>query len=127
MNGCYINGALRNFALISFGFGFWEKKFCFENLVVEWIKCVQNTDVSLYIGLAPYKLGTENQPDKKEWETGVNVVADQLKNIFARGEINGIALFSYSSLSNKNELFLKQKENITKEILKNKEKTNENN
>ncbi len=112
---------------IYFGFDYPLEKFCFENLVVEWINCVQNTDVLLYIGLAPYKLGTESEPDKKEWGKGVNVVADQLKNIFARGEINGIALFSYSSLSNKNELFLKQRENITKEILKNKEKTNENN
>ena len=34
MNGCYIDGALRSFALISFDFGFWEMKFCFGNLLV---------------------------------------------------------------------------------------------
>lgn len=107
---------------IYFGFYYPLEKFCFENLVVEWIKCVQNTDVSLHIGLAPYKLGTENEADKKEWENGVCVVSDQLKNIFARGEISGIAFFSYSSLINKNELFIKQRQNITKEISDNKEK-----
>ena len=107
---------------IYFGFDYPLEKFCFENLVVEWIKCVQNTDVSLYIGLAPYKLGTENEADKAEWAEGVYVVSDQLKNVFARGEIEGIVLYSYSSLSNENELFLKQRENIKNEISVNKEK-----
>lgn len=102
---------------IYFGFNYPVEKYCFENLVLDWIKCVSDSNVSLYIGLAPYKLGTANEPDKAEWEMGVNVVADQLKNIFARGEINGIALFSYSSISNNGEHFVQQRNNIKQEII----------
>ena len=78
--------------------------------------------MKLYIGLAPYKLGTESGPDKEEWNNGVTVVSNQMKNVFSKGEISGISLFSYSALNNSEPLFITQKENIKEEIRVFKEK-----
>lgn len=105
---------------IYFGFNYPTEKFCFENLVIEWINCTKDTSVLLYIGLSPYKLGTETGPDGEEWKNGTDVVANQLKNIFAKSGISGFSLFSYSSISNNGELYTIQRENIKREILQKK-------
>ncbi|MEE0947003.1 MAG: family 10 glycosylhydrolase [Acutalibacteraceae bacterium] len=102
-----------------FGFDYPIEKFTFEQLTIDWIKLTQNTDTTLYIGLAPYKLDTDNSLDNAEWENGTDIVARQLLHIKNQADIKGAVFFSSSYLFKEEENFKKQNENI-KNIIKEK-------
>ncbi len=81
-----------------FGFEYPNERFCFENLLMQWVNLVSPTKTALYIGLAPYKLGTDATPDTTEWKQGVDVVANELKALYAQPFVSGAVFFSASSL-----------------------------
>ena len=59
-------------------------------LVDWWCNTVKGTGVKLYIGLAPYRLGTPG------WST--RELADQLRYNSSRKEVDGNIMFSYSKI-----------------------------
>ena len=59
-------------------------------LVDWWCSTVQNTNVKLYIGLAPYRLGTPG------WST--RELADQLRYNSSKRNVSGNIMFSYSKI-----------------------------
>lgn len=50
------------------------------------------------VGLAPYKLGTDSEPDSAEWKNGTNIVARQIKACLDSEAVTGYVLFSYTSV-----------------------------
>lgn len=101
-----------------FGFDYPNEKFAFEKLLLDWINLVGDSKTKLYIGLAPYKLDTEKAPDNKEWKDGADIVARQIRHIKNQAEVGGAVLFSYSYIFKDNRNFIKQKEEISKELKK---------
>ena len=96
---------------IYFGFNYPNENFGFKKLLKCWLDYIDG-DVLVYIGLAPYKLNTDQEPDSKEWENGTDIVSKQIEICKKSGRIKGVVLFSVSSLFNEQEIFKAQKENI---------------
>lgn len=96
-----------------FGFDYPDKQYCFDNLLEEWIDLVkENTEVKLKIGLAPYKIGTDTEADREEWNNSEDIIARQAEICCKNGNVAGFVLFSYSSLVSDEELNSKQRENL---------------
>lgn len=100
-----------------FGFEYPVESFTFEQLLLDWIKLTQNSNTRLCIGLAPYKLDTQQTPDNEEWKDGTGIVARQLLHIKNQADISGAVFFSSSYLFKEDENHIIQKENI-KNIIK---------
>ena len=58
----------------------------------------ENKAVKLAVGLAPYKLGTDSEPDSAEWKNGTDIVARQIKACLDSEAVTGYVLFSYTSV-----------------------------
>ncbi len=99
-----------------FGFDYPTEKFTFEQLVLDWIKLTENSSARLCIGLAPYKLDTQQTPDSEEWKDGTDIVARQVLHIKNQADISGAVFFSSSYLFREEENYIIQKENISKAI-----------
>lgn len=87
-----------------FGFDYPQEKYRFENLLNEWRAIPRAKGVKLVIGLASYKLGTKNEPDCTEWETGTDILARQVAACLNQDDVSGVCFFSYSSLFIDDEL-----------------------
>lgn len=81
-----------------FGFEYPDRNFKFENLFEKWQKEVAYTETKLLIGLATYKIGTQNEPDKQEWANGKEVINRQVDICKNDSDILGHIYFSYSSM-----------------------------
>lgn len=79
-----------------FGFNYPTDDFKFENLISDWINVTDNKDVKLMIGLAAYKINTQNEPDREEWQNGVDVIKRQTEICEQNPDIYGHIYFSYS-------------------------------
>lgn len=100
-----------------FGFNYPDKQFCFDNLLDEWLSLVsENNQVELKIGLAPYKIGTDAEADREEWNGSEDIIARQAEKCYKNGDVAGYVLFSYSSLASDASLNLKQRENLSEII-----------
>ena len=100
---------------IYFGFEYPSYEYQFEKLVKDWKKLMKvNKNVELHIGLATYKIGTEVEPDKKEWQKKTDIIARQVEICKEDAEISGYIYFSYSSLFDDAELNSKQRDNLLK-------------
>lgn len=96
-----------------FGFDYPDREFCFDNLLDEWIELSKvNTEVELKIGLAPYKIGTDSEADREEWNTSEDIIARQAEICYKNGSVSGYVFFSYSSLFSDKELNTKQREKL---------------
>lgn len=100
-----------------FGFEYPIDKFKFNNLLLYWSALLEDTNAKFYIGLANYKIGTENEPDKAEWNEKDDIIARQIK-LLRQEKADGFVFFSYSSLFSSNELNIKQTEKINELINK---------
>ena len=94
-----------------FGFEYPVEQFRFNNLIVKWMDLTANKDAQLYCGLAPYKIGTDAEADRDEWNNYDDIIARQIK-LIKENKLDGYAFFSYTSLFSDNELNRKQLENI---------------
>ena len=81
-----------------FGFDYPDSNFKFNNLIADWQNLAQNTDTKLLIGLATYKINTQNQPDRQEWSNGTQIIIRQTQMCKSEKEISGHIYFSYSSM-----------------------------
>lgn len=98
-----------------FGFEYPDENFRFENLLAEWKGAAdKNADVSLIIGLAPYKIGTESEKDSAEWCGSDDIIARQAEICISDERVDGFVLFSYSSFFSPAELNAHQRENYLK-------------
>ncbi len=81
-----------------FGFQYPDSNYNFDNLITEWENLINKTRTKLLIGLASYKIGTQNEPDKAEWKNGVDVIKRQVE--LCKNDINilGYVYFSYTSM-----------------------------
>ncbi len=102
-----------------FGFLYPDERFGFERLVVDWIKLTENTGVDLAIGLAAYKNGTEKEPDRAEWYSGQDIVANELRYIYGFPEISGAVFYAYDALFGEDPKAIEQRKNI-EEVIKSK-------
>lgn len=104
---------------IYFGFEYPDPSFSFENLLSEWEALVEcNDNVGLLIGLASYKIGTDAESDKAEWQNESDIIARQVKCCYESRRVAGYVLFSYSSVFGGQELNEKQRENLADYIKK---------
>ncbi|MEE1198279.1 MAG: family 10 glycosylhydrolase [Acutalibacteraceae bacterium] len=94
-----------------FGFEYPVEQFKFDNLIVKWMDLTANKDAQLYCGLAPYKIGTNTEADRDEWNNYDDIIARQIK-LIKENKLDGYAFFSYTSLFSDNELNRRQLENI---------------
>lgn len=102
-----------------FGFEYPNSDFCFDNLMREWTEISSiNENVSLEIGLAPYKLGTDTEPDTAEWKNGTDIVARQIDSCINSGAVSGYVLFSYTYVFSENPLNREQKEKIKETVIR---------
>ncbi len=98
---------------IYFGFDYPLEEYRFKTLFKEWEEIAKiNTDVSLLIGLASYKIGTDIEADKTEWQTDESIIAKQAKMCYESSFAGGYVLFSYTSLFSEEELNTKQRDNL---------------
>lgn len=81
-----------------FGFEYPNNNFKFENLVKDWQNLTKKSETKLVIGLATYKINTENEPDRTEWANGTEVINRQIKICEKNEKIYGHIFFSYSSM-----------------------------
>lgn len=81
-----------------FGFNYPDSDYKFNNLLGAWQKEIAGTDAKLLIGLATYKIGTPNEPDRAEWSDGGEVIKRQTEICKESGGIAGHIYFSYSSM-----------------------------
>lgn len=81
-----------------FGFEYPDNNFKFENLVKDWQKLTEKSETKLAIGLATYKINTENEPDCTEWSNGTDVITRQIKICQNNSAISGHMFFSYTSM-----------------------------
>ena len=65
-----------------------------ENMLKKWVSLKRNDSVKLYIGLAAYKIGTEDQ--NNEWIENTDILKRQILSLRAKN-VRGFSLFSYST------------------------------
>ncbi len=84
-----------------FGFCYPDNRFCFENLLKEWKETVNGTETKLLIGLAPYKIETEQKPDCEEWNDP-NVLIKETEICLNDASVSGEVYFSFETLFSEN-------------------------
>lgn len=90
---------------IYWGFEYPEEEYRFDNMCDKWILLKNNSNKAVYVGLAAYKIGTEDLGD--EWIKESAILKKQAKQLYEAG-FDGFSLFSYSS-------FFSEKTENTKE------------
>lgn len=100
-----------------FGFDYPIAEFRFNNLIDEWKELMEcNRDVGLLIGLATYKIGSDSEQDKAEWQSDTDIIERQVEVCHEDERVGGYILFSYTSLFSTDELNSKQRENLSNYI-----------
>lgn len=71
-------------------------KLRFEDALKSWTELDLAKDMQLYIGLAGYKAGTDE--DEGTWEKSENILKEEYKILKKNNKVGGFMLYSYSSL-----------------------------
>lgn len=71
-------------------------KLRFEDALTSWTELELAQDMQLYVGLAGYKAGTDE--DEGTWETSETILKDEYKILKKNNKVGGFMLYSYSSL-----------------------------
>ena len=87
-----------------FGFEYPTEKFRFSSLLNDWTDLKRHPSVSLYIGIAAYKLGAEDA-GSNEWQVSGDILKKQTADAQTRAD--GVIIYSYSGLF-KNEKINRQ-------------------
>lgn len=74
-------------------FGYENKAKPFADTIIEWSNLVACKEVSLVIGLAPYKIR-----DDVEFAEDVGIISEQISDSFDMDNCNGVALYNYINL-----------------------------
>jgi len=91
-----------------FGFDYPDENFHFDTLFKEWEKLSKDSSAKLIIGLAAYKIDTDNEIEREEWSSG-NLLIREIKYASAA---DGFCFFSYSALFSDGENNIKERKNI---------------
>lgn len=107
---------------IYFGFEYPQKQYQFVSLCTRWEQLVKNTNVTLYIGLGPYKIGEtdpkdSSAPGSDEWIVKTDILKRQVEHIRGLSRYGGFMLFSYSYLfpaenAKNRDKMISQRENL---------------
>lgn len=81
-----------------FGFDYPDDDYKFNNLLNCWQQELGDTNTKMLIGLATYKIGTQNEPDRDEWANGTDVIKKQAEICKKTDDVSGHIYFSYSSM-----------------------------
>lgn len=98
-----------------FGYDYPDKNFRFSYLLSRWTNNERADNTKLLIGLAAYKTGTEQQPDKEEWQSDT-VLSRQTADCIKSDNISGICYFSYTYLFAQDELHTSVLENVKEQL-----------
>ena len=79
-----------------FGFQYPKADFRFDNLLNQWLSLPRAEGVRLYVGLAAYKIGTEDA-GSTEWQESEDILSRQLSLLRQAGS-DGFMLYSYGSI-----------------------------
>lgn len=96
-----------------FGFEYPTEAFRYETLLARWKSVVEPTSAKLLIGLAPYKLATESEPDKAEWANTTDLLARQVTAARKSGA-TGVLFFSSTALFSGKEQNTAERESLKK-------------
>ena len=83
---------------IYFGFDYPIDEYRFNNLVEEWKELLNIGNARLMIGLAAYKIGTESEPDRNEWNDNPTLLKRQSDVCLKDSDISGHIYYSYSAI-----------------------------
>ena len=97
-----------------FGFEYPRNEFCFDMLFIKWQDLTAGK-VKMYVGLPFYKVGTDMQPDKDEWNAHDDIIARQIA-LLKENNTAGYVYFSYSSVFSSDALNVRQLENVKSTI-----------
>ena len=97
-----------------FGFEYPESGFRFSELIKSWSGIERADNVRLMIGLAAYKINTDSEPDREEWQDNSEILANQAALSREYGA-DGHIFFSSSSLFSENETNIKSLKALEKE------------
>lgn len=103
-----------------FGYEYPQVEFTFADLLQKWMALPRSQSVALYIGLAGYKIGNENQIGAQEWLQSTDILARQAQDAYNAGA-HGVLLYSYSTLASQDPLCLQQARALRQVLLKNKD------
>lgn len=84
-------------------YGFNNSTLPYSDTCAAWSSLVKNSNVKLVIGLAPYKIGTEDTwagNGKFEWANNTDIIARQMAFAETLPNYGGVALYRYDSLFN---------------------------
>ena len=81
-----------------FGFDYPTAEYRFDNLIEVWKELASAGNTRLMIGLAAYKIGTESEPDRNEWNDNPTLLKRQADACFKDADISGHIYYSYSAL-----------------------------
>lgn len=81
-----------------FGFDYPVEEYRFENLLKVWKRVAKKGKTTLVIGLAPYKIGTDTEPDREEWNNNPTLLKRQTDICYRDDLVRGHIFYSYSSL-----------------------------
>ena len=81
-----------------FGLEYPVEEYRFENLLKVWKAVASRGNTTLVIGLAPYKIGTDAEPDREEWNNNPTLLKKQTDICYKDEIVDGHIFYSYSSL-----------------------------
>lgn len=99
-----------------FGYNYNIEEFKFSNLLTAWYELTKDTDVKLYVGLAPYKIDTEDK-GSTEWQTDEKIISRQIDDTLKIGA-DGFMLYSYNYVFAANAKHKAEREAV-KDLLEN--------
>ena len=82
-------------------FGYEHGTLPFDDCLNQWKELVQDTGTELIVGLAAYKINTEDHYAKQgryEWQQNSDILSRQIDQIQQDDAVRGYAVFSYNSL-----------------------------
>ena len=87
-------------------FGYEHGTLPFDDCLNQWKELVQDTGTELIVGLAAYKINTEDHYAKQgryEWQQNSDILSRQIDQIQQDDKVRGYAVFSYNSLFHPSE------------------------
>lgn len=95
-----------------FGFEYPDEQYRFNKLLSDWKSLVGDSGVRLVVGLAAYKVATQQKPDVEEWGKTDDVLYRQVEVCRKEEMCSGHIFFSYSYLFSENEANVKARQNL---------------
>lgn len=97
-------------------FGFEHSTHPFDATLQEWTALSRRKEVALYVGLALYKAGTDDDPyagdGRREWAQQNDILSRQITAVRACEHTNGFVLFRYAQLVATDDRLIRERTNM---------------